>query len=76
MDINFDKGTLLIPKGVGKTRYRDEELAYYSRARNYAAKPIRYWLAIQTKKVEHYKMIPWLFGTRAYKFERYWDKKI
>jgi len=28
------------------------------------------------KKVEHYKMIPWLFGTRAYKFERYWDKKF
>jgi hypothetical protein len=24
--INFDKGTLFIPKGVGKTRYRDEEL--------------------------------------------------
>ena len=28
------------------------------------------------KKVEHYKMIPWLFGTRAWKFEKYWDKKF
>ena len=73
--INFDKGTLFIPKGVGKTRYRDEEL------------PITPELEIMLrnllnigddpeKKVQHYKMIPWLFGTRAWKFERYWDKKF
>ena len=24
--INFDKGTLFIPKGISKTQYRDEEL--------------------------------------------------
>ena len=24
--INFEKGTLFIPKGISKTKYRDEEL--------------------------------------------------
>ena len=28
------------------------------------------------KKVQHYKMIPWLFGTRKWSFEKYWDKKF
>ena len=73
--INFEKGVLLIPKGVGKNRQRDEELAITPELEimlrnllNIASDP--------EKKVEHYKMIPWLFGTRAYKFERYWDKKF
>ena len=73
--IDFDKGTLFIPKGVGKTRYRDEELPITPELEimlrnllNIADDP--------EKKVEHYKMIPWLFGTRAWKFERYWDKKF
>jgi integrase len=73
--IDFDKGTLFIPKGVGKTRYRDEELPITPELEimlrnllNIADDP--------EKKVQHYKMIPWLFGTRAWKFERYWDKKF
>ena len=73
--INFDKGTLFIPKGVGKTRYRDEELPITPELEIM----LRNLLDISSdpeKKVEHYKMIPWLFGTRAYKFERYWDKKF
>ena len=73
--INFDKGTLFIPKGVGKTRYRDEELPITPELEIM----LRNLLDIGSdpeKKVEHYKMIPWLFGTRAYKFERYWDKKF
>ena len=71
--INFDKGFILIPKGVGKTRYRDEEL------------PITPELEVLLRnildmgkrpKLEHYKFIPWLFGTRKWKFERYWDKNF
>jgi len=71
--INFDKGTLYIPKGISKTKYRDEEL------------PITPELEILLRNIldmgsrpglEHYKMIPWLFCTRKWKFERYWDKKF
>jgi integrase len=73
--INFEKGTLFIPKGVGKTRYRDEELPITPELEIM----LRNLLDIASdpeKKVEHYKMIPWLFGTRAWKFEKYWDKKF
>ena len=62
-------------KGVGKTTYSQEELPITPELEimlrnllNIADDP--------EKKVEHYKMIPWLFGTRAWKFEKYWDKKF
>jgi|TARA_R100001086_G_scaffold19868_1_gene9680 integrase len=73
--INFDKGTLFIPKGVGKTRYRDEELPITPELEIM----LRNLLDISSdpeKKVQHYKMIPWLFGTRKWSFEKYWDKKF
>ena len=73
--INFEKGTLFIPKGVGKTRFRDEELPITPELEIM----LRNLLDIASdpeKKVEHYKMIPWLFGTRNWKFEKYWDKKF
>ena len=73
--IDFDKGTLFIPKGVGKTRYRDEELPITPELEIM----LRNLLDISSdpeKKVQHYKMIPWLFGTRKWSFEKYWDKKF
>ena len=72
--IDFKKGKLLIPKGISKTKYRDEEL------------PITPELEVLLQNIldignknpllKHYKMIPWLFGTRKWKFDRYWDKKF
>ena len=73
--IDFDKGTLFIPKGISKTKYRDEEL------------PITPELEILLRNIldlgdrgglEHYKMkdFRWLFATRAWKFERYFNKEF
>ena len=73
--INFEKGTLFIPRGISKTRKRDEEL------------PIVPELEILLRNIfdignrpglEFYKMKdhPWLFGTRKWKFDRYFDKKF
>ena len=71
--INFEKGTLLIPKAISKTGKKDEEL------------PIVPELEVLLRNIldmgsrpdlEHYKLIPWLFGTRKWKFERYWDKSF
>ena len=71
--INFEKGTLLIPKAISKTGKKDEEL------------PIVPELEVLLRNIldmgsrpglEHYKLIPWLFGTRKWKFERYWDKNF
>ena len=67
--INFDNGTLFIPKGISKTKYRDEEL------------PITPELEVLLRNIldlgkrpefGFYKMkdFRWLFATRAWKSER------
>ena len=71
--INFEKGTLFIPKGISKNRKRNEEL------------PIPPELEILLRNIldignrpglEFYKMKdqPWLFGTRKWRFDRYFNK--
>ena len=71
--INLEKGTLLIPKGIGKNRFRDEEL------------PIPPELEVLILNIfdignrpglEFYKMKdhPWLFGTRKWSATRYFNK--
>jgi len=71
--INWDDLTLIIPKGVGKTRSKDELL------------PITPELEILLRNIlnignrpglEFYKMKdhPWLFGTRKWGAHRYFDK--
>jgi integrase len=73
--INFDNGTLFIPKGISKIKYRDEEL------------PITPELEVLLRNIfdlgnrpglDHYKMkdFRWLFATRAWKFERYFNKEF
>jgi integrase len=73
--INFDKGTLFIPKGISKTKYRDEEL------------PITPELEVLLRNIldlgerpglEFYKMrdFRWLFATRNWKAERYFNKEF
>ena len=68
--IDWDRGTIRIPKGVGKTRYRDEELQ------------ITPELEVLLHNIldmgdrpgfSFYKMkdFPWLFATRSWKAERY-----
>ncbi len=71
--INFEKGTLFIPRGISKTRKRDEEL------------PIVPELEILLRNIfdignrsglEFYKMKdhPWLFGTRKWGADKYFNK--
>ena len=71
--IDFEKGTLFIPKGISKTKYRDEEL------------PITPELEVLLRNIldlgerpdlDFYKMrdFRWLFATRAWKKERYFNK--
>jgi len=73
--INFDKGTLFIPKGISKTQYRDEEL------------PLVPELEILLRNIMDlgerpglgfYKMrdFPWLFATRKWKEERYFNREF
>ncbi len=73
--IDFDKGIIFIPKGISKTQYRDEEL------------PITPELEILLRNIMDlgqrpglgfYKMrdFPWLFATRKWKEERYFDKEF
>ena len=73
--INFEKGTLFIPKGISKTQYRDEEL------------PLVPELEILLRNIMDlgerpglgfYKMrdFPWLFATRKWKEERYFSKEF
>ena len=71
--IDFDKGVIYLPKGISKTNFQDEEL------------PITPELEVVLRNIldlgnrpglEHYKMIPWLFGTRKWGFDKYWDKKF
>ena len=73
--INFEKGTLFIPKGISKTKYRDEEL------------PITPELEVLLRNIldlgkrpefGFYKMkdFRWLFATRAWKSERYFNKEF
>jgi len=73
--INFENGTLFIPKGISKTKYRDEEL------------PITPELEVLLRNIfdlgnrpglDFYKMrdFRWLFATRAWKAERYFNKEF
>ena len=74
--IDFDKGKLSIPKEISKTGYQDEEL------------PITPELEILLRNIldyendpqfqDFYKMrdFPWLFATRRWKSERYFDKEF
>ena len=74
--IDFDKGKIRIPKTISKTQYRDEEL------------PITPELEILLRNIldyendpqfqDFYKMrdFPWLFATRRWKSERYFDKEF
>ena len=71
--INFEKGTLFIPKGISKTKYRDEEL------------PITPELEVLLRNIldlgnrpdfPFYKMkdFRWLFATRNWSSQKYFNK--
>jgi len=71
--INFEKGTLFIPKGISKTKYRDEEL------------PITPELEVLLRNIldlgnrpdfPFYKMkdFRWLFATRNWGAQKYFNK--
>ena len=74
--IDFDKGKIIIPKEISKTGYQDEEL------------PITPELEILLRNIldyendprfqDFYKMrdFPWLFATRKWKADRYFNKEF
>jgi len=74
--IDFDKGKIYIPKEISKTHYQDEEL------------PITPELEILLRNIldyendprfsSFYKMrdFPWLFATRKWRAERYFNKEF
>ena len=74
--IDFDKGKLYIPKEISKTGYQDEEL------------PITPELEILLRNIldyendpqfqDFYKMrdFPWLFATRRWRADRYFNKEF
>ena len=73
--INFDKGTLFIPKGISKTQYRDEEIPLVPELEIL----LRNIMDLgQRPGLGFYKMrdFPWLFATRKWKEERYFDKEF
>ena len=73
--INFEKGTLFIPKGISKTKYRDEEL------------PITPELEVLLRNIldlgnrpdfPFYKMkdFRWLFATRNWSSQKYFNREF
>ena len=73
--IKFNEGKIIIPKGISKTKYRDEEL------------PITPELEVLLRNIldlghrpglSFYKMndFPWLFATRKWKEDRYFNKEF
>ena len=74
--VNFDDGKIIIPKEISKTGYQDEEL------------PITPELEILLRNIldyendprfqDFYKMrdFPWLFATRKWKADRYFNKEF
>ena len=74
--VNFDEGKIIIPREISKTGYQDEEL------------PITPELEILLRNIfdyendprfqDFYKMrdFPWLFATRKWKADRYFNKEF
>jgi len=74
--INFDKGTLFIPKSISKTGKRDEQLPIVPELEILLRNILDY--ENDPRFQDFYKMrdFPWLFATRKWKADKYFDKKF
>jgi|TARA_B100000315_G_scaffold196505_1_gene187619 integrase len=73
--INWDEMIIDIPKGISKTKYKDEVIIITPELEII----LRNTLDMGNRPgLEFYKMkdFPWLFATRRWKQERYFDKKF
>ena len=73
--INFDEKEILLPKGINKQRYKDQIVTITPEVEIV----LRNILDMGDRKgFSHYKMkdFPWLFPTRKWKEDRYFDKEF
>ena len=74
--INFEKGKLSIPKEISKTGYRDEELPITPELEILLRNILDYENDPQFRDFYKMKDFPWLFATRKWKAERYFNKEF
>ena len=74
--INLEKGTLFIPKAISKTGREDEELPMVPELEILIRNILDY--ENDPRFQDFYKMrdFPWLFATRKWRADRYFDKKF
>ena len=74
--INFDKGTLFIPKEISKTGKEDEELPLVPELEICLLNILDYENDPQFQNFYKMRDFPWLFATRKWRADRYFDKKF
>ena len=74
--INFDKGTLFIPKEISKTGREDEELPLVPELEICLLNILDYENDPQFQNFYKMRDFPWLFATRKWRADRYFDKKF
>jgi len=74
--INFDKGTLFIPKEISKTGKEDEELPLVPELEICLLNILDYENDPFFSNFYKMRDFPWLFATRKWRADRYFDKKF
>ena len=72
--IDFDRGSLLIPKGISKTGKRDEELPITPELEVLLRNILDYENHPQFSDFYKMKDFPWLFATRKWSADKYFNK--
>ena len=74
--IDFDKGKLFIPKAISKTGKRDEELPITPELEILLRNILEYENHPQFRDFYRMKDFPWLFATRKWKADKYFNKEF
>jgi len=74
--IDFDKGKLYIPKEISKTGYQDEELPITPELEILLRNILDYENDPQFTSFYKMRDFPWLFATRRWRAERYFNKEF
>jgi len=72
--INFDKGSLFIPKGISKTGKRDEELPIVPELEILLRNILDYENHPDFRNFYKMRDFPWLFATRKWSADKYFNK--
>ena len=74
--IDFDKGKLYIPREISKTGYQDEELPITPELEILLRNILDYENDPQFSSFYKMRDFPWLFATRRWRAERYFNKEF